>query len=198
EENDPYKLSYENKNNPKRILDIIIEANRDVNKFVKLVVDTFSNYKDTADYQLNNGRVINVGFYKRAQLLAHDLYLLYQYYHKNNPEVIEKESFLKYLDFKNIDNLTAFADYKLPQFLHNKGIITYSEDLLNDIKNGKLINSKDVREVEIRAATVVAVDELASKTKTYPAFVDNVLWNLAKSDANSLIYPHHKTLTIYY
>ncbi|MFN3477993.1 MAG: queuosine salvage family protein, partial [bacterium] len=182
----------------KRILDIIIEANRDVNKFVKLVVDTFSNYKDTADYQLNNGRVINVGFYKRAQLLAHDLYLLYQYYHKNNPEVIERESFVKYLDFKNIDNLTAFADYKLPQFLHNKGIITYSEDLLNDIKNGKLINTKDIKEVEIRAATVVAVDELASKTKTYPAFVDNVLWNLAKVDANSLIYPHHKTLTIYY
>ncbi|MCS7244375.1 MAG: queuosine salvage family protein [Candidatus Calescibacterium sp.] len=195
EETDPYKLSYTDKNDPQKITDLIIQANYDVDRFVSIIIETFRNYRDFADYQLNNGKIIEVGFYKRAQILAHDLYLLYQYYSKNKPEFIEKYPFLKYMNFKNINKLTAFADYKLPQYLHYRGIISYTDDLLNEINSGKIIPSKDRKEVEIRAATVIAVEEIANKTKSYPAFVDNVLWNLSKQQG---LPKHHKTITIYY
>ncbi len=195
EEEDPYKLSYSNKNNPNRIWDIIIQANRDVDKLLKIITDTFYNFRDKADYQLNNGKVIEIGFYKRAQLLIHDLYLLYQYY-KNKPDILKNYPYLVYLDFKNINKLTAFADYKLPQLLHYKGVLVYSQDLLNEIESGKIIPQKDTKEVEIRASTIVAVEEIANKTKTYPAFIDNFLWNLSQKYTN--MPPYHKTITIYY
>lgn len=196
EENDPYKLSYRDKNDPMKILDILVEANQDVDKFISIIVDRFNSYRDVAQYQLNNGKIINVSFYKRAQLLAHDLYLLYRYYELNKPEVIQNNSYLKYLNFRNINKLTAFADYKLPQYLNYKGIITYSSDLQQEINSGRWIPAKDIREVEIRAATVIAIDEIATKLKTYPAFVDNVIWNLSKIQTD--LPKHHKTITIYY
>ncbi|MCS7165822.1 MAG: queuosine salvage family protein [Candidatus Calescibacterium sp.] len=196
EEADPYKLSYNQKNNPEKILDILVQANQDVNKFISIIIDNFRSYRDYADYQLSNGRVIKVGFYKRAQILAHDLYLLYQYYSKNKPEFIQKYPFIKYLNFKNINKLTAFADYKLPQYLHYKGILSYTDDLIKEIESGKLISSKDRKEVEIRACTVIAIEEIANRTKSYPAIVDNVIWNLAKQNPN--LPKHHRTITIYY
>ncbi|MEN3014859.1 MAG: queuosine salvage family protein [bacterium] len=196
EQEDPYRLSLTNNNNPHKIVDILVQANRDVNKFVSMVVETFNGFNDVATYQLNDGKVIKVGFYKRAQILAHDLYLLYQHYKNNNPEILQKYQFLEYLNFKNISKLTAFADYKLPQYLSYKGIISYSEDLQNEINTGKIINPKDIKEVEIRSATVYAVELIAERTKTYPALVDNILWNLAKSTPD--LPNHHRTVTIYY
>jgi chorismate mutase len=194
EEEDPYKLSYNDKNDPRKIVDVIVTSNRDVNLFLDKIVSRFSSYKDVASYQLKNGKIIDVYFYKRAQILAHDLFLLYNYYLKNNSSIIHSNPYLEYLNFKNIDQLTAFSDYKLPQLLHSKGILVYSDDLIKEIEMKKIIHSKDVKEVEIRAATIVAVDEIASKLKTYPAFIDNVLWNLSKKCE----FPYHRTISIYY
>ncbi len=196
EEKDPYKLSYKGKNDPEKIKDIIVQANRDVNKFINIIIDNFRNFRDTEEYQLKSGKIIKVGFYKRAQILAHDLFLLYDYYKNNKPDLIQKYPFLEYLNFRNISDLTAFADYKLPQYLFYKGILEYSEDLKNMIMNGVYIPAGDVREVEIRAATVIAVEEIANRLKKAPSFVDNVLWNLSKKTTD--LPPHHKTITIYY
>jgi len=196
EEEDPYKLSYNDKNDPRKIVDIIVSSNKDVNLFIENVVNRFASYKDTANYQLRNGNVIDVFFFKRAQLLAHDLYLLYNYYYQNKPDIVKNNPYLDYLNFRNIKELTAFADYKLPQFLYSKGILVYSEDLAKEIDNKNLIPAKDIKEVEIRAATIIAVEEIAIRTKTYPAFIDNILWNLAKNQTN--LSNHHRTITIYY
>ncbi len=172
----------------------LFDKSLDVNKFLDNVIYNFKSYRDKGDYVLKNGEVIEVYFYKRAQLLAHDLYLLYKYYEKNFKDLLNKFPYLKLLNFKNIKDLTIFADYKLPQLLEYKKVINYTEDLKNEIKQGVIISKE--KEIEIRAATIVACEKIAKKLNINEALLDNILWNIAKS--TEFILPYHKSISIYY
>nr|CAH8854785.1 unnamed protein product [Trichobilharzia regenti] len=46
---------------------------------------------------------------------------------------------------------------RVPQVLHYFGVIQYSEDLITKIRNGEEIDNGSEFEVEIRAATILAV-----------------------------------------
>ena len=173
----------------------LFDKSLDVNKFLENVIYNFRSYNDKKDYVLKNGQNIEVYFYKRAQLLAHDLYLLYKYYEKFEPSLISKFPYLRLLNFKNIRDLTVFADYKLPQLLEYKKIISYTDDLRNEIKQGVIISSE--KETEIRAATVVVCEIIANKLNINEALLDNILWNMAKNTTNFNL-PYHKSISIYY
>jgi hypothetical protein len=58
-----------------------------------------------------------------------------------------------------------FADYRVPQTLHHWGVLKYSKDLEEVIINKKEIPHGGEYEVEIRAATVVAVERLRKNLK---------------------------------
>lgn len=63
-------------------------------------------------------------------------------------------------EFTDIDQLTVFADYRVPQLLNEYGILEYTEELQKRI-NGKVeLCSGSEEEVEIRAATVVTVERM--------------------------------------
>lgn len=104
--------------------------------------------------------------------------------------------------FKDPEWLTAFADYKVPQILYRLGVLNYSRDLRGKIINRILIPSGSPEEIEIRAATIWAVERikktLAIETgKTLYSFqVDNFLWEMSQADKFG--FPHHLTETIYY
>jgi len=59
-----------------------------------------------------------------------------------------------------MDRLTTFADYRVPQILRHKGILEYAPTLADRVNQHFELARGSFEEVSIRAATVVAVEEL--------------------------------------
>jgi len=55
-------------------------------------------------------------------------------------------------------NVTAFADYKLPQVLQHVGILQYSPSLEHKVDNGIFLEAGSPEELEIRENTIWAVE----------------------------------------
>jgi hypothetical protein len=121
----------------------------DALEFVEQVVARNPSFEDKALYKGEE-----VVFNKRAQLLASDLGQV--------------------LDLKNLDKLTACADYILPMVLREKGVLVYSDELASKIDKRVELLSGGEEEVEIRAGTVWAV-ELAKGSLSAMA-VNDYLW----------------------
>lgn len=90
----------------------------------------------------------------------------------------------------DMDAFTIFADYGIPAGLAAKGVFEYDDDLEQSIESGQTIPEGSPREVEIRAATVVAGDRLLSEVNdlvemevTIP-ILDYILWKM-RNDANT-------------
>jgi len=121
----------------------------------------------------------DVGFYKRAQICAYDLSLL--------PD----------MNIKNVEQLTIFADYKLPQILRALGVLEYKKSLAEKIDNYVLIDKNSREEREIRAVTIWVGELLAKRLDTMPVVIDNAIWYLTqKTNKNLGLY--HRTLTTSY
>lgn len=162
---------------------LIKMANNDSLILVKLLIRYFPYLKDTADY---HGKKIY--FNKRAQLLVSDIYQIFK--GKN------------YGKLKNIEFLTACADYKLPQVLRKIGILEYSKRLQEKIDNKRIILKNSEEEVEIRANVIWAVEFIKERLKKkFPnilsIYINDFLWlfgvNIPPSDK-----PYHLTRTISY
>lgn len=149
---------------------------------VARVVADFPSFDDTAPYA---GR--EVRFYKRAQILVSDLY-----------GVFDGEG---WGDLRDLDQLTAFADYKVPQILRADGILRYAPELAARIAAHEPLAPESAEEVEIRAATIWGVEllrrELAARGVAARAFeIDWFLWTLAQGRGN--MAPYHRTRTVFY
>lgn len=163
-------------------MEFIKDAKNDVIRFVDSIIEIFPSFKDES---LFCGK--KVGFYKRAQILAMDLNLVLAQ-HGNVP-------------FNNIERLTAFADYKLPQLFRDEGIFIYCNELKSRIDAGDLIAKDSREEIEIRGATIFAVESLRNSLfnlgiNLSSPVLDNILWTQAKVQKNMEV--HHLTKTIYY
>lgn len=168
-----------------QVISLIEHAKGDVNCAVARLIKDFPSFRDMA---ILDGRCIY--FLKRAQIFISDLWL-----------VMGDETAGQ---FENIESLTAFADYKLPQFLRAAGVLAYSEDLALHVDNRIPIQHASREEVEIRAATVQAVELLRSQLESetgrtvFTCKLDNCLWALSHSPEFESHAPHHLTRTIYY
>ena len=152
-------------------------------KLVKLLAGNLPSFRDEVEYYGNK-----VYFYKRAQIFAADLYGAF--------------AGKDWGYFKDIDQLTAFADYKLPQVLRQVGILQYSPSLEHKVDHGIFLQAESPEEIEIRANTIWAVElirqELTKIGKKLMAFeIDWILWNLGQQ-SQFKAQPYHKTVTIYY
>jgi len=152
-------------------------------KLVRLLAGGMPSFRDVSEYR---GR--RVCFYKRAQIFCADLHGAFEG--------------TRWGHFEDIDRLTAFADYKLPQVLRNLKILHYADDLAHRVDRMAPLMAGSPEEVEIRANTVSAVDiirgELAGLGRPLRAFeVDWVLWNLGQQEGLTS-RPHHRTVTIFY
>ncbi len=153
---------------------------------IELALEVVKNFPSFRDEAMFNGRKIR--FYKRAQILAGDLYASF--------------GNRKWGKLKNLDKLTIFADYKIPQILRGHGILEYSRDLAKKVDNKKIISAGSREEVEIRANAIWAVEFLKQEFKKkgikLRSFeIDWILWNKAQKDDIKL-KPYHLTKTIYY
>lgn len=162
---------------------LVETANGDAAKLALLVADNFSSFQDTTLYK---GRPVN--FFKRAQILAGDLF----------------GSFggEKWGAFKNLQDLTAFADYKLPQILRAWGILSYTPALAQRVDLKKPLVKDSAEEIEIRAGMVWAVELLRhALTQFGPELtsvqVDWFLWETSQGNVKGM-KPYHRVRTIYY
>lgn len=155
------------------------------NKFSVLTHKIYKELPGFNDIFSYNGKKIYL--LKRAQILCSEIWGAF------------KKQGLGY--FKDLDYLTCFPDYKIPQILNHLGILEYSERLNKKIKKKILIPEGSLQELEIRSATVYAVEilkeELAKLGRDSPSFqIDWILWNKSKSD--KMENPYHLTKTIFY
>lgn len=145
---------------------------------VSEIVRRFPSFDDVATY---DGEPVRL--YKRAQILVSDLHGIY--------------AGTGLGAFSDLDRLTAFADYKIPQVLREAGILVYAADLANTIEQQQLIPPGDPREVEIRAAAVWGCELIRRALEPLRAFeVDWLLWSDAQG--RTISRPYHRTRTIYY
>jgi len=150
---------------------------------VSLVSEKLSSFRDVAMYDRDE-----IFFYKRAQILASDLYGAFNGAAQGH--------------FIDTDKLTAFADYKLPQVLRHLGVLCYKPDLTRKVDHGVLLEGGSNEEVEIRSNTIWAVElirqELQSLGRRFRAFeIDGILWNMGQYDAFRA-KPYHRTVSIFY
>lgn len=108
-------------------------------------------------------------FLKRAQILIADLWLCFE----------GKD----YGRLEGVEELTIFADYRIPQALNRYGILTYSERLHALIESKTLIPSGSEHEIEIRGSSIWAancitleIQRIAPELKVTSVVVDYVLW----------------------
>ncbi|KAK7590869.1 hypothetical protein V9T40_002482 [Parthenolecanium corni] len=169
----------------------IREANQSAQKLLEIIVTNFSHFKDEAVYQN-----IMVALYKRAQILIGDLWSCFEGTGLG--------------EFSDIDTITMFADYRVPQVLCYFGVLQYPDSLLMKLLDDEILENGSKDEVEIRATSVVAVARvndfiqvlLKSNNKTQTCnsiLIDQYLWTYRRKRAKYLeCIPYHKTPTIYY
>jgi hypothetical protein len=158
-------------------------AGGDASRLVELLTSTFPAFRDATLY-----RGSQIFLYKRAQICVGDLWGAY--------------SGRGLGAFRNIAALTTFADYRVPQLLRALNILVYSPELARIIDAKEEIAANTECEVELRAATVHAVElmsaALARRGTPMPAFqLDWLLWERGEAQLDALA-PHHRTRTIFY
>jgi hypothetical protein len=150
--------------------------------FAQTLAATLPRFRDVADY-----RGMRVALLKRAQIAAYDCG---QALGDAAPAGLRDRS-----------GLCAFADYKLPQVLRGDGVLVYAKPLAAAVDERQPLAPGSEAEVEIRALTVVAVDEVVEAARRLglacdATSVDAWLWWRGQQLVDPL--PYHRTRTIWY
>ncbi|XP_012273349.1 queuosine salvage protein isoform X1 [Orussus abietinus] len=176
-------------------VECITQCRGSAEQLLKLVVNNFESYRDEADYQ-----GYRVSFYKRAQILIGDVWACFR------GEGIGA--------FHDIDKITMFADYRIPQVLAHFGAMRYSNTLLSALQLDTELTEGCAEEVEIRGCSIEVIErvvnELNATITQYPALglkksdfnsilIDHFLWDYRKYHSSELeSIPFHKVRTIFY
>lgn len=152
-------------------------------QLTSLIAGNFPCFYDVSRYL---GREIPL--YKRAQIAVVDL--------------AGSLGFEGLGHFHDLDRLTAFADYKIPQVLRALGILVYEDSLANRVDRQQLLEPGSPEEVEIRAGMVWAVElirrEMAAAGRALRAYeLDWFLWNVGQSPLPDE-RPYHRVRTVFY
>jgi len=127
------------------------------------------------------------------------------------------------LQLRDLDMLTTFADYRVPQLLRHHQVLRYAPDLAAAVDAQRQLAAGSAEELSIRAATVAAVEYLVEELKrqqqqqsapnTNPSSdgqqqqqqqwtavsTDWYLWQVGeRQNASGQLQPHHRVRTIYY
>ncbi|GAB5035205.1 upf0553 family protein [Nannochloropsis oceanica] len=173
---------------------LVLESHHSAVELVRLMTAYFPSFRDASLYR---GELIF--FYKRAQIFVGDVWAAYgKQTERSHP-----------YSFKDMEQLTMFADYRVPQILRARGVLNYSPALERKIDTKEELSAGSEEEVEIRAATVQAVEQIMTTWneggkeggreggRVMSVEVDWLLWQEGEK-AKEELPPHHRTLTIFY
>ena len=188
----------------------IAAAEGQASKMVELMLENFPGFRDISttsfDDNNDNGHLRReIYFLKRAQIFVGDINAALD------------------LNLEGMDQLTTFADYRVPQILRHYEVIEYNSSLSSMVDTGKEILKDSTEELSIRAATVIAVEELVDflnsmdsnsnnnnktnnkvgneeKESSFTAVnVDWYLWQVGeRMHQEKLLKPFHKVRTQFY
>ncbi|GFO11498.1 upf0553 protein c9orf64 [Plakobranchus ocellatus] len=176
---------------------VIKQADKSAQSLLRLVLQDFPSFQDVAEY---NGK--KVGLYKRAQILVGDIW-----------GCCEGQGLGQ---FNDIDTITMFADYRIPQALVYFGALRYSDSLMEKLKQSYLFKSEEKLEVEIRGVSLWACElirdsisaKLAAETDegdkpedgaVNAILIDHYLWDTRRDMADEMEHiPFHRCRGIYY
>ncbi|KXN81787.1 hypothetical protein AN958_03713, partial [Leucoagaricus sp. SymC.cos] len=117
---------------------------------VKMVIETFPSFRDQVWYQ---GRTVY--FWKRAQILVAELWAAFYPASPSTPH-----PFFPGPSGPRIQELTMFADYRVPQILHHLRILDYPSSLMQLLQSGADLMPGCREEVSLRAASIIAVERV--------------------------------------
>ncbi|KAI9828148.1 MAG: hypothetical protein M1832_003675 [Thelocarpon impressellum] len=169
----------------------ISRANGSAAALVNLVVEHFPSFRDEVRFE---GRTVRL--LKRAQILVADLWACFDG--------------TSYGTFHDIDSITAFADYRVPQMLHHLGVLTYSPPLLTHIQARRPIPAGSAWETQLRGCAVWAVELLRREivrrhpeAKFNAVLIDFFLYDTVKEregagKGEEGMVAHHRTRSIRY
>lgn len=138
-----------------------------------------------------------MAFWKRAQILVADIWA-----------VCGGQG---YGEFSDIDTVTMFADYRIPQALVYLGCMDYSDELMQLLKKDHVFKSGDREEMEIRGCCIWTVELIVEKvkkileledvkdTQVNSIIIDEYLWEYRRQfESKTKHVPFHKVRSIYY
>ncbi|MBQ7529319.1 queuosine salvage family protein [bacterium] len=161
----------------------ILECRQSAVDLVKLIVEYFPSFRDIHTWNSHKVYIL-----KRAQITAVDIYGSF------NGQDLGK--------FADIDKLTVFADYKIPQVMRALGILEYAPSLAEKVDRQELIPSGSREELEIRVGMIWAAEEMRRTmarlgTPKKSLEIDWYLWNLGQRSLPNE-KPYHRTRTVFY
>ncbi len=139
------------------------------------------------DESLYDGE-LRVPLYKRAQITVSDLN---EAFGGEGPGA-----------FRDLDDLTMFADNLVPHVLRVEGALRYDAGLLARIEAGELLEVGSTEEVEIRAVGLHAVERLVAACRargleTNAPSLDHRLWQRGQ-DPRIKAHPRHRARCTFY
>ena len=163
--------------------EIIKSAGGDAGHLLNLILERFPSFNDESTYLGSS-----VYFEKRAQLLVSDIFNIF--------------NGKGYGKLNHIDQLTACADYKLPQILRKLGILKYDARLAERIDKKNEVEHGSREEVEIRASTIHAVELIKAEVRRRTAAMTSIeindhLWLMTQEKFPD-DKPYHRTKTTAY
>lgn len=182
------------------VVRLIQEADHSAGKLVNLLAKHFPCFRDEGRF---DGR--KVRFLKRAQIFVADLWAAFDG--------------TNYGEFYDIGHITMFAgkflpcatkhctsgnsdtmslDYRVPQMLHNLGVITFSPPLESRLRRMEELKTGDSWELQLRGCSIWAVEAIRQQiVRKHPeaeaevnaVLLDFLLYDLAKEFESTGTFP---------
>lgn len=190
---------------------LVQSAEGNAQRLIQIIVSNFPSYDDSRDVEsytstFPQGTIETVPpsrlcFFKRAQILVADIWACF--------------ADSKHYNFSDVDTLTMFADYRVPQILAWLGAIRYSESLTEALGANNEWEPGSPLEMEIRACSIQAVELIRQSFEGHSpprpqgtgpgrvpinsVLIDFALWDYAKAHKNELAkIPIHHVKSIFY
>ncbi|EQC41521.1 hypothetical protein SDRG_01486 [Saprolegnia diclina VS20] len=176
-----------------KAINLIRQAQYSAVEVLLLVLAHFPGFRDHAVYKGSQ-----VFLYKRVQILVGDVWAAY-----GRRVVVQNDpSTHTICGFYDIERLTMFADYRVPQVLRPEGVLEYTPALEAIIQAKQQIPFGSHMEIEIRACTIQAVEMLhaalvAKGHRIKVIELDWLLWQIGENAKEALPF-HHRTLSVFY
>lgn len=127
---------------------LISAANGSAAALVNILARDFAAFRDERKWP---GRKKPIRFLKRAQILVADVWACF-----------EGEG---YGAFRDIDKITMFADYRVPQILTSLGCMAYSPPLDSAVRRQQVIESGSSWEMQMRGCSIWCVELIRREIK---------------------------------
>ena len=168
-------------------------CNGSAESLLSLIVNEFPCFRDEAPFE-----ELHCSFYKRAQILVGDIWACF------------RGKDLGF--FADIDSITMFADYRVPQVLVHFGVMEYTPHLYSLLETGAIMETGSREEMEIRGCSIHAVELICTEIRSLLAsarkahlyqvnsiIIDHFLWDFRRQHAVELAsIPYHKVVSIFY